>query len=45
MELLEDGVLIQDEQKLSNIFCKFFKTKIEDNERSIPEIDEDPIER
>ena len=29
MELLEDGVLIQDEQKLSNIFCKFFKTEIE----------------
>ena len=27
MELLEDGVLIQDEQKLSNIFCKFFKRR------------------
>ena len=45
MEYLDDGVLKQDEQKLSNIFCKFFKTKIIDIERSIPEIDEDPIER
>ena len=45
MELMEDGILIKDEQKLSNIMCKYFKTKIEEIESNIPEIDEDPIER
>ena len=45
MELNENGEMIKDDQKISNIICKFFKTKIEDIEKSIPVIDEDPIER
>ena len=45
MELVEDGVLIQDDLKISNIMCKFFKTKPEHIEQNIPVVDEDPIKR
>ena len=45
MELSEDGKLITQDDEIANIMCPFFKKKIEDIERKIPNLNISPTSK
>ena len=44
-QLNENGTLIEDEKQLSDIMCKFYKVKVEDIDKEIPNLDISPLEK